>query len=125
MDEWYRISNVAIAKMMGWKIDNSFPDKDRVWRSPGGAIEMDTTLKFHKDWNWLMPVYVRCLVLMKDFPGIDSKDVVSRSALLNGYMNGVYDKDTMLKCMYTAVTVFAQELNHVKKEILKGANESN
>lgn len=48
--------NILVAKFMDWKIDNSFPDKDRVWKSPGGQVEMDTTLKFHKDWNWLMPV---------------------------------------------------------------------
>ncbi len=48
--------NVLIAKYMGWKIDNSFPDKDRIWRSPSGRIELDTTLKFHSDWNQLMIV---------------------------------------------------------------------
>ena len=49
-------SNLLIAKFMGWKIDNSFPDKGRVWRSPNGDVEMDTTFKFHKDWNLLMSV---------------------------------------------------------------------
>ena len=48
--------NVLIAKFMGWKIDNSFPDKNRIWKSPGGNTELDTTMKFHKNWNWLMPV---------------------------------------------------------------------
>lgn len=48
--------NVLIAKYMGWKIDNSFPDKDRIWRSPSHNIELDTTMKFHSDWEMLMPV---------------------------------------------------------------------
>ncbi len=49
-------NNILIAKFMGWKIDNSFPDKGRVWRSPDGRTELDSTLKFHLDWNWLMSV---------------------------------------------------------------------
>ena len=48
--------NILIALFMGWKIDNSFPDKDRIYRSPGGAVELDTTFKFHKDWNLLLKV---------------------------------------------------------------------
>jgi hypothetical protein len=46
-----------IAHFMGWCIDNSFPDKDRVWRSPHGDLELDTTFKFSNDWNELMKVY--------------------------------------------------------------------
>jgi len=49
------LGNVAIAKFMGWKIDNSFPDKGRVWRLKG-AIELDTTFKFHESWSALIPV---------------------------------------------------------------------
>ncbi len=41
---------------MDWKIDNSFPDKDRVWRSPGNNIELGTTMKFSQSWDWLIPV---------------------------------------------------------------------
>ena len=48
--------NVLIAKYMGWKIDNSFLDKDRVWRGPNGELELDTTMKFHSTWEALMPV---------------------------------------------------------------------
>lgn|ERR1035437_6933497 len=48
--------NKLIAKFMGWVIDDSFPDKGRVYRSPKGNIELDTTFKYDKDWNWLMPV---------------------------------------------------------------------
>lgn len=47
----------AIAYFMGWRIDNSFPDKDRVWRNPKGGIELDTTFKFSSDWNKLMEVF--------------------------------------------------------------------
>jgi hypothetical protein len=47
--------NITIAKFMGWKIDNSFPDKGRVWRL-NKIIELDTTFKFHSSWDQLMPV---------------------------------------------------------------------
>ena len=46
-----------IAYFMGWRIDNSFPDKGKVWRSPQGDIELDTTFKFLSDWNKLMEVF--------------------------------------------------------------------
>jgi hypothetical protein len=46
----------AIAYFMGWRIDNSFPDKGRIWRK-GNAIEVETTFKFHSDWNWIMEVF--------------------------------------------------------------------
>jgi len=48
--------NILIAQFMGWKVDNSFPDKGKVWRSEAGNTELDSTLKFHTDWNWLMLV---------------------------------------------------------------------
>jgi hypothetical protein len=34
--------NVKIAEFMGWKLDNSFPDKGRVWRL-GNVVELDTS----------------------------------------------------------------------------------
>lgn len=52
--------NVRIAHFMGWRIDNSFPDKDRVWRR-NNCIELDTTFKFHTSWNALMPVIVKLI----------------------------------------------------------------
>lgn len=58
--------NVLIAKLMGWTIDNSYPDKNKVWRSPGGRIELDTTFKFHKSWDELMPV-LKHIVVGEDF----------------------------------------------------------
>lgn len=55
-----KLGNVAIAKFMGWKIDNSFPDKGRVWRF-NNIIELDTTFKFHNSWDNIMPV-IRALM---------------------------------------------------------------
>jgi hypothetical protein len=44
-----------IAEFMGWGIDNSFPDKNHVYRLHG-RIETKNTFKFHESWDWLMPV---------------------------------------------------------------------
>ncbi len=46
----------AIAYFLGWRIDNSFPDKGKVWRN-GNSVELETTFKFSTDWNLLMEVY--------------------------------------------------------------------
>ena len=46
--------NILIALFMGWRIDNTFPDKGRVYRL-GGHLELDTTFKFHQSWDALMP----------------------------------------------------------------------
>ena len=51
--------NIAIALFMGWRIDNSFPDKGRVYRL-GGRLELDTTFKFHQSWDALMPCVIKC-----------------------------------------------------------------
>lgn len=48
--------NIWIAKSQGWVIDNSFPDKGKVWRSPNGKVELESTLKFHSDWTELHSV---------------------------------------------------------------------
>ena len=58
----YNIENdIVIANFMGWKIDDSFPDKGKVWRSTGKSIELETTFKFNKSWDLLMPVVEKCL----------------------------------------------------------------
>lgn len=52
--------NIKIALFMGWRLDNSFPDKGRVWRL-GNRIELDTTFKFHSSWDVLMPcIFKHC-----------------------------------------------------------------
>jgi len=44
-----------IAYFLGWRIDNSFPDKNRVWRL-GNNVELDSTFKFSNDYEALMNV---------------------------------------------------------------------
>lgn len=57
VDEKRRVElDKAVAYFMGWRIDNSFPDKGRIWRK-GNAIEVETTFKFSSDWNWIMEVF--------------------------------------------------------------------
>lgn len=57
--------NILIAKFLGWKIDNSFPDQNRVWRSPRNSVELDTTLRFHNSWDSLIPVAKKCLEIIE------------------------------------------------------------
>ena len=58
--------NVLIAKFLNWQLDLSFPDKGKVWRSPNGYIELDSTMKFHSDWNQLMIVCDKIINLYFD-----------------------------------------------------------
>lgn len=56
ISEKYRIeSDKKIAYFLGWRIDNTFPDKGRVWRL-NNNIELDTTFKFYSDYEALMNV---------------------------------------------------------------------
>lgn len=52
--------NIACALFTDWVLDDSFPDKGRVYRK-GLNIELDITLKFHEDWNWIMEVIKKIL----------------------------------------------------------------
>lgn len=45
----------SIAYFLGWRIDNSFPDKGKVWRK-GASVEFESTFKFSCNWDWLMEV---------------------------------------------------------------------
>ena len=56
LEEEQIILDKAIAYFMGWRIDNSFPDKGKVWRK-GSFIELETTMKFSVDYNALMEVF--------------------------------------------------------------------
>lgn len=53
-----RNNNELIAIFMGWVIDNSFPDKNHVYRF-GGRVETINTFKFDTSWEWLMEVVAK------------------------------------------------------------------
>lgn len=58
--------NIKIAKFMEWRIDNSFPDKNRVWRL-NNTVELETTFKFHTSWNMLIPVIEKLILIDKHY----------------------------------------------------------
>jgi hypothetical protein len=47
--------NIMIANYMGWKLDDSFPDKGRVYRL-GNSVELDSTLKYDSSLDLLFEV---------------------------------------------------------------------
>lgn len=115
----YITTNIKIAKFMGWKIDNSFPDQDKVWRSPNNNIELDSTFKFHYDWNLLMEVVQK----IESLGYIVSNDLSDTTILENqnnsmafinvfGTTKGISKK----KSIYTAVVKFIDYYN-VKLEM--------
>ena len=56
IDKEFRIeTDKALAYFLGWRIDNTFPDKGKTWRR-GNAVELESTFKFSTDWNALMEV---------------------------------------------------------------------
>lgn len=106
--------DILIAKFMGWAIDNSFPDKGRVWRSPFNNLEMDTTLKFHLSWGALMSVverieelgYVSTIEKMNlDFPmhRVWFNEVGTFKEIAHGSR-----EDTKFNAVYSAVVDFIQ-----------------
>lgn len=55
-DLLYIQDNIKIAIFMGYKLDNSFPDKGRVFRLEN-KISMDIDLyKYSESWDWIIPV---------------------------------------------------------------------
>lgn len=99
--------NKLIAEYMGWKIDNSYPDKDRVWRSPAKDLELDTTMKFHLDWNLLIPVVEKCVFEIEGM-GYDA-----RGSWLpeHGYVSSVY----LLKIHTPIDIVWIEVVKHIKR----------
>lgn len=88
--------NTSIAKYMGWKIDNSFPDKGKVYRSSNN-LELNTTMKFHYSWNLLMPV---CNKIMSDFA---LKPLLKSEEWYKNIVNGLLTQD--IKLVYDNVVL--------------------
>lgn len=81
---------------MGWKIDNSFPDKDRVYRSPKNNIELDTTFKFDVSWDWLMPVVEK----IEDLEGIYFVELIGRHCCISTMINHNWPEDKSIISEY-------------------------
>lgn len=54
------LDNLLVADYMGWQLNYNYPDKGRVYSGPNRELELDTTLKFDKDWNLLAKVHQKC-----------------------------------------------------------------
>lgn len=54
-----------IAVFMGWTIDNSFPDKNFVYRL-GNRIETKNTFKFSRSWDAFMEAYKKFHVCLSE-----------------------------------------------------------
>ena len=87
---------------MGWELDNSFPDKDKVYRNKG-SLELDSTLKYHKSWDWLMPVVDKIESLK-----IDGKIVIPYITIQGFFCGvnkwGVYKNDELVEPIKTWIT---------------------
>jgi hypothetical protein len=134
--------DTLIAEFMGWKIDNNFPDKNKVWRSPGNNIELDSTMKFNVSWEWLIPVVEKIESLdlsewMYRWEGIDGETEYNFEGIsveientscwvyihlsLDPYftINGkTHNKrfETKLEAVYEAVVEFIEWYNERKKQ---------
>ncbi len=53
--QWEQI-NVTLAVFDSWKLDDSFPEKDRTY-SRGKGTELSSTFKYSRDWNYFMSAY--------------------------------------------------------------------
>lgn len=105
-------TDVLIATvLLGWKEDRSFPDKGRVFRSPGGALEMDTTFKFKTDYNELMKAWDAIEALgwrtsVINYP--EDKKYISWLEDVEGNVICKYEAPTRLGAMYLTVELFVQ-----------------
>jgi hypothetical protein len=117
-------NNILIAKFMGWRIDNSFPDKDKVYRK-GGRLELDTTFKYHKSWDWLMPV-VEAIEALDPDDRVNctySVDITNRGTDIQPSIWGGNDRflirhncyDRRLMNTYDAIVEFLKRYEELKK----------
>ena len=108
--------NVLIAEFMGWQIDNSFPDKGRVWRAQNGNVELASTMKFDTSWDWLIPV-VRKIITMTSATNIGEiciehrKDAICKCGIIRKNLSFA-DVDSV----YHSVVQFIEHYNSQTNE---------
>jgi hypothetical protein len=98
------IGNIVIASYMGWKLDDSFPDKGRVYRL-GNSIELDSTLKYDSSLELLFEV-IEKMSLKGDMHRV----WFNENGSLKEVANGSRDEDK-LKAIYKAVIDFIRWYN--------------
>ena len=108
---WLQIvnDNKLIAEFMEWKIDNSFPDKDKVYRL-GKRIELGNTFKFHSSFEWLMPVVEKIESLGYEVSIISNECEIGTEGYKYTQISLVKD-DNKLRCVYKAVVEFINYYN--------------
>lgn len=126
-----RITNdKAIAYFSGWRIDNNFPDKGRVWKK-GSYLEIDTTFKFSIDWNILQEIVEQIEDLGFNFHTHQARVLIqlNDSGLIVGMSNpeievliSMVDFDKKM-ATYKAVAQFAMWYNNL--ELRKRSGKEN
>ena len=101
--------DISIAYFMGWRIDNSFPDKDVVWRL-NNHVELRTTMKFSTDWNALMDVFNK----VNDLKGhsCQIQDNVFQINTPSGFYTTRYEFKSLKEEIYLTLGEFLKEYNH-------------
>lgn len=106
--------NLRIAEFMGYELDNSFPDKGKVYRL-GRKIDLISDFKYHEDYAWLMPVVdkmeseqIGCIVSI-----VKNLVTVSNYTLKYNWYGGTTTESKIL-CIWHAVVQFAKVYNESK-----------
>jgi len=113
-----------IAYFLGWRIDNSFPDKNRVWRL-GNNLELDTTFKFYTDYEVLMSVVEKIeslgftVTIKESYVSIIPKENKMFN-LVTGYLVEIDSVNVKEKrtAIYLAAAEFARRYIEVVKETI-------
>lgn len=121
--------DTAIAYFLGWRINNSYPDKDRVW-TKGNGVELDTTFKFSSDWNVLNEVVEAIEKLGYNFHIHQARVLIDIND--EGLINGIEDPEIEIRssivdfnkkmAVYYAVAKFALWYNEL--QIKKNAKQN-
>lgn len=104
----------ALAYFLGWRIDNSFPDKGKVWRK-GNAVELETTFKFSTDWNALMEVCEKVNKIDRYSVEITPSqcrifiNANTRSVIVGSVYSTENTIDAVYKCLSSFVLVYNKE----------------
>jgi hypothetical protein len=106
----YKTDDEIIAIFDGWEIDNSFPDKDHVYRK-NGRLETKNTFKYKDSFDWMISAVTKIETLGFEVT-IHSDATYIRKTWFRGNFPDIGKVDTKRTSCYYCILEFAKWYNN-------------